>query len=259
VAVPVPSTLPPARRNALESEEVGYAPPVVVEAGGGQLIVWLSDSVRGLDPNQQGPLSTVSRTQTDAARRVDRDPVPDGGLLVTCHHGPLMPELTARNRPARKRGKSDNIEKPDGLHADDDAVARWTHLRRSAWASARPTEDRREAHRPTRPRGQETHSRRPFWCGKRLGWLFNDQGELILAKLSPKGYEELSRAKILSQMPADARSSGRTCVREQVRSRKERREIVACRLRNDAPGPYPRGLQLTALWVAGSALVSARR
>ena len=28
-------------------------------------------------------------------------------------------------------------------------------------------------------------------------FLWNDQGELILAKLSPKGYEEISRAKLL--------------------------------------------------------------
>lgn len=28
-------------------------------------------------------------------------------------------------------------------------------------------------------------------------WLWTDQGELLLAKLTPKGYEELSRAKLL--------------------------------------------------------------
>lgn len=33
--------------------------------------------------------------------------------------------------------------------------------------------------------------------GERL-WLFNDRGELIIAKVSPAGYEELSRAKLLA-------------------------------------------------------------
>jgi hypothetical protein len=28
-------------------------------------------------------------------------------------------------------------------------------------------------------------------------WMWNDQGELIVAKLNPQGYEEISRAKLL--------------------------------------------------------------
>ena len=28
-------------------------------------------------------------------------------------------------------------------------------------------------------------------------WLFNERGQLIIAKLSPKGYEEISRAQLL--------------------------------------------------------------
>jgi hypothetical protein len=36
--------------------------------------------------------------------------------------------------------------------------------------------------------------------------LWNDQGELILAKFTPQGYEELSRAKLL---PAIEKTRGR--------------------------------------------------
>jgi hypothetical protein len=32
--------------------------------------------------------------------------------------------------------------------------------------------------------------------GKRV-WMFNDQGELIIAALSPDGFEEISRAKLI--------------------------------------------------------------
>jgi hypothetical protein len=40
--------------------------------------------------------------------------------------------------------------------------------------------------------------------------IFNEQGELILAKLSPKGYEEISRAKIVD--PTNKYAMGRTVV-----------------------------------------------
>ena len=30
-------------------------------------------------------------------------------------------------------------------------------------------------------------------------FLFNEKGELVIAKLSPKGYEEISRAKVIDQ------------------------------------------------------------
>ena len=30
-------------------------------------------------------------------------------------------------------------------------------------------------------------------------WFFNDLGEIVIGKLSPKGYEEIDRAKIIDQ------------------------------------------------------------
>ena len=41
-------------------------------------------------------------------------------------------------------------------------------------------------------------------------FLFNEKGELIIAKLSPKGYEEIDRAKILE--PTNKYAAGRTVV-----------------------------------------------
>ena len=42
-------------------------------------------------------------------------------------------------------------------------------------------------------------------------WLFNERGDLIIAKLSPKGYEEISRAKLLEPTMDQLRQRGGVC------------------------------------------------
>jgi hypothetical protein len=42
-------------------------------------------------------------------------------------------------------------------------------------------------------------------------FLFNERGELIIARLSPKGYEEISRAKLLEPTEEQLRQRGGVC------------------------------------------------
>ena len=49
----------------------------------------------------------------------------------------------------------------------------------------------------------------PYQDGERV-FLFNEKGELIVARLSPKGYEEIDRAKLLE--PTNTYAAGRTVV-----------------------------------------------
>lgn len=42
-------------------------------------------------------------------------------------------------------------------------------------------------------------------------WIFNEKGELIISRLSPKGYEEISRAKLLKPTLAQLRERGGVC------------------------------------------------
>jgi outer membrane protein assembly factor BamB len=42
-------------------------------------------------------------------------------------------------------------------------------------------------------------------------WMFNERGELIIAKLSPQGFEEISRTKILSPTTAQLNQRGGVC------------------------------------------------
>jgi hypothetical protein len=42
-------------------------------------------------------------------------------------------------------------------------------------------------------------------------WLFNERGELIIAKLAPTGYTEISRAKLLEPTMDQLRQRGGVC------------------------------------------------
>ncbi len=42
-------------------------------------------------------------------------------------------------------------------------------------------------------------------------WMFNEKGELIISKLSPEGYKEISRAKLIDPTTGQLESRGGVC------------------------------------------------
>lgn len=197
--------------KALTSEEVGYSPPMIYTAGGKrQLIVWLSESVNALDP-ATGKVYWTQQYPTDRAPRrpavnivtvrFDRDRL----FLTTYYHGPLMLKL-AGDRPAAKvlwKGKSNNPERPDGMHGLMAAPV----LRDGYLYGVGNAGELRCQKADTGAKLWQTYA--PV-CGKKTDCataflipqgdrfvLFNDQGELILAHLSPRGYKEIDRARIV--------------------------------------------------------------
>jgi hypothetical protein len=42
-------------------------------------------------------------------------------------------------------------------------------------------------------------------------WMFNERGELIIAKLSPRGFQEISRAKLIDPTTAQLEQRGGVC------------------------------------------------
>jgi hypothetical protein len=42
-------------------------------------------------------------------------------------------------------------------------------------------------------------------------WMFNERGELIISKLSPRGYEEISRAKLIEPTQVQLAQRGGVC------------------------------------------------
>jgi outer membrane protein assembly factor BamB len=194
--------------RALTVKEVGYAPPMVFEAGGKrQLIVWHTEAINALDPATGRLYWSVKFPEDEPVRPGISVATPRkaGDLLFVSspHHGSLMLKL-ATDRPAAEvlyRGKSKDLAKPEGLHAlmpspvlqnghiygvcafgelrclkADTGARLWEHL----------TVERKTLFATT---FIVPHGDRHF--------LFSDQGDLIIARLTPKGYKEIDRAHVI--------------------------------------------------------------
>jgi outer membrane protein assembly factor BamB len=195
----------------LSAEEIGYSPPMIYEAGGKrQLIVWHTEAINGLDPatgavywTQQYP--TRGEPQRPAVTIVTPRRLGDLLFITTYYHGPLMLKLAA-DRPAATvlwQGKSDNAEKPDGLHSlMCSPVLKDGHIY-GVCANG-------ELRCLKADTGKQLWQTYAFTGGKKTDCgaaflvpqgdrfvIFNEQGELILAELTPMGHKEISRARLL--------------------------------------------------------------
>ena len=197
--------------KALTTEEVGYSPPTFVHAGGvTQLIVWLSESINGLDAKTGKVLWTE---QYPVARKPERPAVnivtvvPHGRLLFvsTVYHGPMMLELD-KDKPAAKmiwRGKSNNPSKPDGIHAlmatpvlKDGYLYGVCAQGELRCIDAKTNKQQWQTYDFTG--GKESDCGTAFIIPKGDQFvIFNDEGELFLAELTPKGHKVVSKAKVI--------------------------------------------------------------
>jgi outer membrane protein assembly factor BamB len=202
--------------KALTTEEIGYSPPMLYEAGGKrQLIVWLSESIQSLDP-------ATGRVYWKQAYPSDRPPqrpavniitvrrLDDLLFLSTYYHGPLMLKLD-RDKPGASvlwKGKSNNPARPDGLHMlMGSPVLKDGHIYGVCAAGqlrclkAETGEQVWETFDATGGKKADCATAFLVPQGDRYV-IFNDQGDLILAKLSPKGYRQIDRAHILEPVQA---------------------------------------------------------
>ncbi len=194
-------------------EDCGYA-AVVLATFGKQLtaVIWHGGAVLGLDP--------------DTGKRLWRQPFkPNYGLtaptpialdhqrlfVTAFYEGPLMMKIADNSVSVqwRGQGKSEKPEGSDKLHSimptpyHQDGylygVCSYGELRclkadtgERVWETRQPTVG-----------GPDDEGKPVRWGNAFLTpnadrfFLFNEQGQLVIAKLTPKGYEELDRAQIL--------------------------------------------------------------
>jgi outer membrane protein assembly factor BamB len=197
--------------KGLTSEEVGYSPPMIFEAGGKrQLIIWLSETLNSLDPETGKPYWTQAypldtRVQRPAVNIVTVRRDATHLFISTFYHGPMMLELAA-NKPGVKvlwHGKSNNPNKPDGLHSlmatavlKDGCIYGVCAMGELRCIDAATNKQLWQTYQATGGKRSDCGTAFLIPQGDRF-IIFNDQGELILAKLSPAGYQEISKAKIL--------------------------------------------------------------
>jgi outer membrane protein assembly factor BamB len=184
----------------------GYCPPMIYEAGDRrQLIVWHPEAVSSLEPET----GKVHWSQPFPIREglTIATPRQHGDLLfVTAFYdGPMMLRLDAR-KPAASlvwRGKGTSERETDGLHAimctpflKDGYIYGACSYGQFRCLKADTGQRVWETYAPTG--GQNARWANCFVVknGDRF-FLPNERGELIIAKLSPQGYQEISRTHLL--------------------------------------------------------------
>ena len=192
--------------RALTAKEPGYCPPMIYEAGGKrQLIIWHPESINSLDP-ETGKVYWSHRVEARSALTV---PTPrksgDYLLISSFYNGSLMLRFD-RDKPAATevwRGKSNSERNTDTLHSiiatpfiEDGYIYGACSYGQFRCLKADTGERVWETFVPTG--GKEERWATTFIVkNSDRFFLPNEKGDLIIAKLSPKGYEEISRAHLL--------------------------------------------------------------
>ena len=187
------------------SDQAQYATPVLVKQGDSPvLVVWTGDAVVGLDPRSgkeqwRDPLKPRNMpigvaTPVLAGDRLFCTSFYDGSLLLR-----LDQQAARAERLWHRVGKSEQMT--DALQSiistplilDDHVygVDSYGELRcldlktgERVWENLTATPKARWSTIHFVQNGDRT-------------WMFNERGELIIAKLTPQGYEEISRAKLI--------------------------------------------------------------
>jgi len=190
------------RWRALSDPAVGYCPPVIHEfAGRRQLIAWHPSAVSSLAPETgeviwEVPWNIRSGLSIPMPRKVG-----DRLFMTAFYNGPMMLQVGRDSAEILWKGKSESEMQTDGLHSimptpvvTEDyifGVCSYGQLRclktdtgERVWETLAATGRGRWWNAFLIP-----HRDRYF--------IHNEQGELIIARLSGEGYQEISRALLV--------------------------------------------------------------
>jgi outer membrane protein assembly factor BamB len=194
--------------RALSAQEPGYSSPVIYEAGGKrQLILWHPEAANSLDPETGAvywsvPFKSRSGMTIATPRRLGADL-----FFTSFYSGSLMLRLDSSKPAAETAWRTLKVNEKDTTHLNavmctpflEDGyiygVCSYGQLRclkvetgERVWETFQATTS-----------GQPVRWANAFIVknGERF-FLFNEQGDLIIARLTPRGYDEISRAHLLA-------------------------------------------------------------
>ena len=199
--------------RALSATEPGYAPPVIYEAGGKrQLIIWHPQALNSLDP-ETGALLWSEPGKANAGMTIATPRLLGDLLYVSSfYNGSVMMRLASDKPTATKlwQSKKASEKDTDALHT----VMSTPFLEDGYIYGTCSYGQLRCLRADTGERLWETFAATTGDKPQRWGhafliknaarfFLFNETGDLIIANLSPKGYEEISRAHLLDPTNPD--------------------------------------------------------
>jgi outer membrane protein assembly factor BamB len=187
--------------KSLNAAEPGYSTPTILEAGGRrQVLVFHAESVNGLDPETGKRLWGVPLKATNGAAIMS--PVRDGDYLFAgAFHTVCKGMKLSADKPGaevvwtgdKKTGAYPVNGQPHAEGGYLYANCQDGELRCVEMATGRRLW---ETLAPLGGKGGQCATVFLVKNGERF-FLFTDRGELIIARLSPKGYEEIDRAQVI--------------------------------------------------------------
>jgi len=200
-------------------DRASYSAPIIIEQAGKRVLVcWTGDSVSGLDPATGKVYWRHPFTPTKMVLNIATPVFENGYLFVSAFYdGSLLLRVHPRSLTVEKvwRRIGESERNTDSLHCcistpiiqadyiygvDSYGEFRCLDLLTGdrVWESLKPVPSDRWAN---------IHMVRH----QDKIWMFNERGELIISKLSPTGFEEISRAKIIEPTKGQLSQRGGVC------------------------------------------------
>jgi outer membrane protein assembly factor BamB len=199
--------------RALTAAEPGYSSPILCEAGGKrQLILWHAEAANSLDPETGELYWSVPFKSRSAVTIATPRKLGDSLFFTSFYSGSLMLQLDSARPAATTLWRTSKTSEKDTTHLNavmctpflEDGyiygVCSYGQLRclkmetgERVWETFQATTS-----------GEPARWANAFIVknGSRF-FLSNEKGDLIIAKLSPRGYEEISRAHLIEPTNKD--------------------------------------------------------
>ncbi len=188
--------------KALTSPEQGYSPPTIIEAGGvRQLILLRPDAVTSVDPTNGKEYWSVPYKASSGS--IIMSPIKMGNHLYVGGYSKqsLLLKLDETKPAATEVWRNKGRDAISPVNVQPIAVENIVYgvdqggllcaleipSGKRLWSTPKPISDSRPAQSGTAFIVRQADR----------FWLFNEHGEIIIAKLSAEGYEEIDRAKVI--------------------------------------------------------------
>ncbi|MCU0787133.1 MAG: PQQ-like beta-propeller repeat protein [Verrucomicrobia bacterium] len=190
--------------RALTAREPGYAPPMVYTFNGRrQLILWHPESVNGLDP-ETGEVLWSYPWDIRSGMSIPTPRQLDDRLFLTCfYNGSLMLRITDGDPEVLWKSPKASEKDTLMLHSVmSTPVVNATNIfgccSYGQFRCLRTETGERvwETFEPTTGKPERWGNAFIVQNGGRY-FLFNERGDLIIARLAPEGYEEISRTRLI--------------------------------------------------------------
>jgi outer membrane protein assembly factor BamB len=195
--------------RALSAKEPGYCPPMLFEVGGRrQLIIWHPEAINSLDP-ETGQIYWSQKFDVKAGLTIPTPRLEGDRLFVSSfYNGSMMLKLDSQKPEAtllwKGKSQSEQSRLTDGLHSiistpffEDGYIYGVCSYGQLRCLKADTGERLWETFQATTGGDEERWANAFLVAQDGRFFLFNERGDLIIARLTPKGYEELSRAHLL--------------------------------------------------------------